>query len=35
MIYDVIKSGLSRKRGNELNNGVLTLVRLQNDSIEG
>jgi hypothetical protein len=34
-IYHVIKSGVSRKRGSELSNSVLTLVRLQNDSMEG
>jgi hypothetical protein len=33
-IYYVIKSRVSRKRGNELSNGVLTLVRLWNDSME-
>jgi len=34
MIYHVIKSGVSRKKGSELSNGVLTLVRLWNDSTE-
>jgi hypothetical protein len=34
-IYHVIKSGVSRKRGSELSNSVLTLVWLQNDSMEG
>jgi hypothetical protein len=34
-IYHVIKSGVSRKRGSELSNGVLTLVQLRNDLIEG
>jgi hypothetical protein len=34
MIYHVIKSGVSRKRGSELSNGVLTLVRLRNDYME-
>jgi hypothetical protein len=34
MIYHVIKSGVSRKRGTELSNRVLTLVRLQKDSTE-
>jgi hypothetical protein len=29
MIYHVIKSRVSRKRGSELSNGVLTLVRLR------
>jgi hypothetical protein len=33
-IYHVIKSGVSRKRCSELSNGVLTLVRLQNDSMD-
>jgi hypothetical protein len=33
-INHVIKSGVSRKRDSELNNSVLTLVRLQNDSME-
>jgi hypothetical protein len=35
MIYYVIKSGVSSKSGSELSNNVLTLVRLQNDSMEG
>jgi hypothetical protein len=35
MIYHIIKSGVSKKRGSELSNGVLTLVWLRNDSIEG
>jgi hypothetical protein len=35
MIYHVIKSWVSRKRGSELSNGVLTLVRLRNDSMKG
>jgi hypothetical protein len=35
MIYHIIKLGLSRKRGSELSNSVLALVRLQNDSMEG
>jgi hypothetical protein len=30
-IYHVIKSGVLRKRDSELSNGVLTLVRIQND----
>jgi hypothetical protein len=34
MIYHVIKSGVSRKIGSELSNGVLTIVRLRNDSME-
>jgi hypothetical protein len=34
MIYHIIKSKVSRKRGNELSNNVLTLVRLRNDSIK-
>jgi hypothetical protein len=34
MIYHVIKSGVPRKRGSELSNDVLTLVRLRNDSVE-
>jgi hypothetical protein len=34
-IYHIIKSGVSRKRGSELSNSVLTLVRLRNDSMEG
>jgi hypothetical protein len=33
-INHVIKLGVSRKRGSELNNSVLTLVRLQNDSMD-
>jgi hypothetical protein len=34
MIYHVIESGVSRKKCSELSNSVLTLVRLQNDSME-
>jgi hypothetical protein len=33
-IYDVIKSGVSRKSGSELSNSVLILVPLRNDSVE-
>jgi hypothetical protein len=35
MLYHVIKSGVSRKRGSKLSIGVLTLVQLRNDSMEG
>jgi hypothetical protein len=35
MIYHVIKSGVSKKSGSELNNNVLAFVRLRNDSMEG
>jgi hypothetical protein len=35
MIYHVIISRVSRKRCSELNNSVLTLVRLRNDFIDG
>jgi hypothetical protein len=35
MIYHVIKSGVSMKRGSELSNNVLTLVRLRNNFMEG
>jgi hypothetical protein len=34
-LYYVIKSGVSRKMCSKLSNSVLTLVRLQNDSMEG
>jgi hypothetical protein len=34
-IDHIIKLGVSRKRGGELSNIVLTLVRLRNDFIEG
>jgi len=34
-IYYVIKSLVSRKIGSKLSNSVLTLVQLQNDSMEG
>jgi hypothetical protein len=35
MRYHVIKSGISRKISSKLSNSVLTLVRLENDSMEG
>jgi hypothetical protein len=34
MIYHVIKSRVSKKRGSELSNDILTLVRLRNDQID-
>jgi hypothetical protein len=34
MIYHVTESRVSRKKGSELSNSVLTLVRLRNDSME-
>jgi hypothetical protein len=34
-IYRVINLGIARKRGSKLSNGVLTLVRLRNDSMDG
>jgi hypothetical protein len=33
-IYHVIKSRVSKKRDSELSNGILTLVRIQNDLME-
>jgi len=33
--YYVIKSGVSRKRGGEISNNVLTLVLVRNDFMEG
>jgi hypothetical protein len=33
--HHIMKSRISGKIGSELSNGVLTLVRLRNDSMEG
>jgi len=35
MIYHIIKSGVSRKKCSGLSNGVLSLVQLQNNSMDG